>query len=338
MTLLSLHTFKSASRLALLTGGLGLCLISGRAMSAAEEGGKPSLYTGNANQADLENRLKTFMADQQGKTDGTGGGGGGGGRRNRNGGQGGQGQNGGKDKQEEAEYKEKVAMSVERISQEFELGEQAFKDEQYRIAASHYSSVILSNLPSTEKNADKARGRILEMEGLAKSHLGKADDADLGRDYMKEVVELSIITKEFPFTQAYQSALRRLTTLKNRPDVAGSVELAEAEAQEANGQYLKASKGYQSIVDNEHYKNTLPALRAKRHLDEMKTNEASRENLKKDVNAQADVEGPKLIAAGNNFILNKMPAKAKEKFNTVIEKYPGTKYADEAKKQLETMP
>ena len=92
-----------------------------------------------------------------------------------------------------------------------------------------------------------------------------------------------------------------------------------------------------AIVNNSRYDNTIPRLKADILLDKLNKNEETRALLKKEHLALADKEAPTLLRNAKNYATNNQPKAAKKNLDTVIEKFPDTPYADEAKKQLETL-
>jgi hypothetical protein len=242
------------------------------------------------------------------------------------------------DKAAEAEYKQKMAENMESIKEMFRTAEDLYKEQRYREAASFYQSVAMATNPKAQKEVDTSRSRLLEMEELAQQHLKAADDADLAREYLKEVEELTIVVKDFPFTKACATALNRLVALKSRREVAAHVDYAEAEAAEAAGNLAQALKLYKKLAENPRFENSVPALKARRKVDSLQKDEATREALKTQLMAEADKEAPVILNAGRNFLLNNRPAEAKEKFRAVIEKFPDTTYAEQARQELEKLP
>jgi TolA-binding protein len=91
---------------------------------------------------------------------------------------------------------------------------------------------------------------------------------------------------------------------------------------------------YKSVAANPRYENTVPALKARMKLEDLDKNEATRTKIKSETDAKADKEAPLLLAAAKNFLLNNKPKEAAEKLQIVIDKYPDSKYAQDAKKQL----
>jgi hypothetical protein len=239
-----------------------------------------------------------------------------------------------KDPKNDPEYKEKLADNLAAVKELLDTAEAKFKEQNYREAAGFYKSVTLATVPKSEPLVEQARKQLIAMEELAQQHLNAANDADLARDYIKEVEELGIVLREFAFTKAVEQATTRLAALKPRKEVAGLIELAQAGAAEAAGNLAQAYKMYKAIAENPRYENTLAALKGKKAAERLQNEEATRENLKTQLKAEADKEAPPLLNSGRNFLLNHQEEQAKEKFQLVVEKYPGTDYAEEAKKEL----
>lgn len=324
---------------------LGAGLARG-ADGATTSGGKQvKVYDGNGNaNADvLEQRLKKAYADAQkeqaakdaAKKDGAQG---------KDGAQAKDGAKGkdGKDPLKDPEYKEKVALSEERIKELFANAELKYGEGSYREAGAFYYQVMQARddaaLPKAQDLVKKATDKVLAMDGLAKQHLDNAKDADVKRDFMKEIEELGELCKQFPFAKCYDEARARLIALKNRKEVAGHVELAEADELAASGKLGDAIELLKKIQENPRYQNSIVTMKATRRLQELSEGDAARERLQQEREALAETEAPKLMATAKNFILNKETARAKEQLNAIIEKFPGTKYAEEAKGKLGELP
>ena len=237
-------------------------------------------------------------------------------------------------KKDMADFKQKTLDNLASIKEMFAKAEDNWKNKLYGEAAPLYHSVSMATVPGAEQFVETARGRMVEMEDLAKQRLNAADDADLKREYVKEVEELAYINRECALTKTREVALRRLVNLKSKPEVSGYVELAQAEGFEADGKLMESVKLYQAIAANPRYDNTVPSLKAKRKLEELSKNVETREKIKSEVDARADREAPVLISSAKNFVSNNRPKQAIEKLQLVIEKFPESKHAEEAKKLL----
>ncbi|HYF48439.1 MAG TPA: hypothetical protein VEJ63_03485 [Planctomycetota bacterium] len=246
-----------------------------------------------------------------------------------------------KEKQEKlqnlAEFKEKSMNNLAAVKEMFMKAEAAHKEKQYAIASPLYNSVALATVPGSEQIAETSRGRLIEYEKLAQDELKKAEDADLKQDFVKEVEILAAITKDFHQTKTKETALRNLIALKTRPDVAGYVEIAQAEELERNEKITEAVAIYNSVATNPRYENTVPALKASRRLEELQKDAKVADKLKAESDAKADKEAPLLLNAAKNYVANNRPKMALEKLQTIVDKYPDSKYAEQARKQIEEL-
>jgi len=238
-------------------------------------------------------------------------------------------------------YKEKIKQSLADLKAMQTAAEAKFEEGNYREAAAFYKSITLAYVPNMDKGVapviEKARERLIEMEHKAQEELRHAEDADLSRDYIKAVGHLQVVLRDYPFTKAKATAVSRLSALKSRKDVAAYVEFAEAESAEAAGDLIGAMRGYQRIADNPRYEGTVPVFKAKRRIDALKSDEATRDAVKEQMQAVADKEAPPILNTARNFLMNDKPAQAKEKFRVVAEKYPGTTYAEQALAEIEKL-
>jgi hypothetical protein len=244
-----------------------------------------------------------------------------------------------KDAQQQAlaDRKELLMNSLASVKDMDAKAEAAFKEKQYRVCAGFYQSIALATVAGSEAQVEKARNRLVELEDLSKAKLKEADEAEYKQDFMAEIDLLATIGREFPQTKTAETAMRKLAALKSRADVAGYVELAQAEVLEKDGKLVDAIALYKSISANPRYENTLPGLKAVRKLDELNKNEEVKTKVKGELEARADKEAPLLLAAAKNFAANSRPKLAIEKLQTVIEKFPESKYAEQAKQQIEEL-
>jgi hypothetical protein len=246
-----------------------------------------------------------------------------------------------KDAMKDKEFRQKIKESLLDLKEMEKAAEECYTAKNYREAASFYQSITLASVPGADKPVDavieKARERLIEMEGLAQDEIRKAEDADLARNYIKAIEHLTVVLRDFPFTKAKATAESRLSAFKSRKDVSSYVEFAECEAAEASGDLAKAVKGYQNLIDNPRYEGTVPVFKAKKRIEVLKTDEATRDALKTQLQATADKEAPPILNTAKNFLMNNQPGPAKEKFQIVVDKYPGTTYAEEAQKEIEKL-
>lgn len=241
------------------------------------------------------------------------------------------------EKQNLADYKEKTMNNLAELKELFAKAEAAWKEQHYAIAALIYKSITLATVPGSEDMVEKSRAKLIELEDLAKGHLKAVDDADLNQDYMKEVDELSLIRNEFKSTTANDTATRRLIDLKSRSEVAGYIEYAQGESLEKDGKLMDALNLYKTISSNPRYEHSVAALKAQRRLDELNKNEETRTKIKSEMAAKADKEAPVFLNSVKNYLANGKTQLAIEKLQMVVDKYPGSQYAEQAQKQLEEL-
>jgi len=240
-------------------------------------------------------------------------------------------------KQNLADLKQKTLDNLASIKEMFAKAEDDWKNQKFGEAGQLYSSVSQATVMGAEEMAETSRGRLIEMEDLAKGHLKNADDNDVRREWTKEVDELLLVAKEFGITKAKEVAARRLIALQGKPEVAGHIEIAKAESLEADGKFADAAKAYGAIASNPRYENTVSALKARRKLEELKLNEAASAKIKADVDARASKEGPLLLIRARNLLLNDKPKEAEKQLLDLVDKFPDCKYADEARNMLEAL-
>ena len=235
-----------------------------------------------------------------------------------------------------ADYKAAAQENKGFIKEMFAKAEQAWKAKNYKEAGYFYQAVAQATSPGTEDMVDTAHERInVDMEKLAKDHIKASDDAGLQRDFMKQIEELSVVTKDFVITKAKEDAQRKLTSLKSRSEIAGYVDYAQAEQLLSEGKLTDGLAALNTILANPRYEHSIPALKATRKIDELNKSEETRSKVKSEFVAKADKEAPQLLTAARNYNNNNMPKSAREKLQTVLDKYPGTAYAEEAQKLLE---
>jgi hypothetical protein len=242
-------------------------------------------------------------------------------------------------KKDLADFKEKSLNNLATIKEMFMKAEEAWKktpekEPDFGLAAEYYSSVALATVPGSEEMVETSRARLLELEEIAKKHLQSAEEADTKADYTKEVEELQYIVKQLARAKTSDTAKRRLTNLKSKPDVGAWVELIQAEALENENKLVAALNAYNALAVNPRYENTLAVLKAKRKLDELNKNEDFQGKLKAEINVKAQKEAPLLLANAKNFVANNKPKLAIEALQQIVDSFPNTPFAEQAQKQL----
>ena len=221
-----------------------------------------------------------------------------------------------------AEFKQATLDNLGIIKEMFAKAEEDWKNKKYLEGSLLYSSVATATVPGSEQMVETSRGRMVELEELAKERLKAADDADMKRDYAKEVEELSFVIRELKMSASKVVALRRLITLKSRPEVAAIVEFVEAQSLEADGKQEEALAAYRKMASNPRYDNTVEMLKAKKKVAEL-------EPLVKVDDAKAEKEARLMLAKVRNLRANGLVKEAESKAGELKEKYPNSAAAKE---------
>lgn len=238
-------------------------------------------------------------------------------------------------KEEQLRAKQAQKANLAMIKEMKAKADDAFKNQRYREAAQFYGSIALADVPGSETMAEEARAKFVEMEKLAQGHLDAAEDLILQRQYVKAVEELRIVVNEFPFTDVAPKAAARLRGLQGRKEVAAYCAYAEAEGLEQAGNYRAAIKAYRDIVAK--HPDSVPAVRSEKRLAALEKDEAIQEKVKAEIAAEAEAQAPAIFNIADNFVKIGMKDSAREKLVLIVEKYPGTPQAEEAKKRLEAL-
>ncbi|MCX7804626.1 MAG: tetratricopeptide repeat protein, partial [Planctomycetota bacterium] len=238
-------------------------------------------------------------------------------------------------KEEQLRAKQIQKANLAMIKEMKAKADDAFKNQRYREAAQFYGSIALADVPGSETMAEEARAKFVEMEKLAQGHLDAAEDFILQRQYVKAVEELRIVVNEFPFTDAAPKAAARLRGLQSKKEVAAYCAYAEAEGLEQAGNFRAAIRAYRDIVAR--HPESVPAVRAEKRLAVLEKDAAVQEKVKAEIAAEAEAQAPAIFNIAENFMKSGMNDSAREKLNMIIEKYPGTPQAEEAKKKLDAL-
>jgi hypothetical protein len=221
-----------------------------------------------------------------------------------------------------ADFKQATLDNLASIKEMFAKAEEDWKNKKYMEGSLLYSSVSAATVPGSEEMAETSRGRLVELEELAKERLKAADDADLRREYAKEVDELCFVITELRMAPSKAIALRRLITLKGRPEIAATVEMVEAQALETDGKREKALEAYRKVSANPRYEHTVEALKARKKVAELEP------TVKVD-DAKAEKESRLLLSQIKNLRANGLVKEAEAKASELKEKYPNTAAAKE---------
>jgi len=217
----------------------------------------------------------------------------------------------------------KLHEAVARLRKADEL----FKDGKYGAAASLYRSILALRVKAPPVAA--ARGKLAKIDEMAEAQL-EAAQADLkDKAYADAVPKLAELERNFGPTKAGQAArkeLARLRTLAEAKDAFAALEARAAakgpgEPDATPEVDVEAECKIDGFSDEE-----LDAL------DAMAQGGEPRQSPQQA--ADAARKARRLLGLARNWITNKRPDKAKDLLRKVIEDYPDTLYAEQAKAVL----
>jgi hypothetical protein len=236
---------------------------------------------------------------------------------------------------------EKLSSNLTGIKDLCERANAAWKLEHYRIAAMLYRSVTLATVLGSDNFVDEARDRLSSLESIAKKRLDAAVDSGLHDDFAVQARQLLDIINEFPDTAVAREAERSMGLLRTQPRSAAYLDLEEAKTLRQQGRIFEAAERFDSIADSPRYRDRIdcqiPCLLARRMAQEITGNAVLRLAIASQRSTKNERESHALLASAQNLLLNKMPADAKDKLNRLLELYPDSSAAKDAKKLLDDM-
>jgi len=234
-----------------------------------------------------------------------------------------------------SEELEKLSKNLAGIKELFERAQSEWKKEHFHEAAMLFKSVSLATVPGSDTYVAESRDRLNELEPMAKKRLQSATDEDLRQEYFNEARDLLFIVREFPDTAACRESQRQLSVLRSRPEAAASLDLEQARELEASGKFSEALAQYSAVVANPRYQNTVAIFEARRRAAELNQDKYKHAAVGTEQSAKAEREARALLAASENMLLNKINHAASRKLKEILEAYPETLSAKEAKKLLD---
>ncbi|MEN8148495.1 MAG: tetratricopeptide repeat protein [Planctomycetota bacterium] len=207
-------------------------------------------------------------------------------------------------------------------------------------ASKLYGEVIEANKLSAL--ADQAQKNLDEIDSVAKGELEEAL-AKVDEDPLAAMIALEAVIENYAGTETAREARKKLSELKKRKDVKkllgklkkekeATAKIADAEELVEAGEYTRAIAALKSIARK--YRGTKAAETATARVAEL---EGDPEIAKKIEAAEAEKFSERCLRMGRNYATNGMTDKAKAEFRKVIDKYPGTPWAEEAKKEIEKL-
>lgn len=219
------------------------------------------------------------------------------------------------------------------VAEACKAGEAAFKAENYPAAYEYLVDVAAcGRIVGAENLVEQARDLLQQMEKTAADKLEEARLKKLQDDAAGAMEVLRVLIDKFPFTKAAGDARGILDSLANDPRVAAGVELLQAEDLDNGGKYPEAVAKYRELMKK--YPDSVQALKAKLRLEVMEKDEAVVAALKEAAAKAAEADCTKWLKSARNYLANGMNDQARLLFRKVVDTYPDSDYAAEARKAL----
>jgi hypothetical protein len=190
--------------------------------------------------------------------------------------------------------------------------------------------------------ADQAKKLIEKIDAVAKNVLEEAV-AKIDKDPIAAILALEEVVELYQGTDAAKQAKQKIAELRKRKDVKklltklkkekeAAGKIAAAEKLVESGDYLKALAALKSVARK--YKGTSAAEKATARVAEL---EGDEEIARKIRDMEAEKFSKRVLAMGRNYAKNGMTDKARAEFQKIIDKYPESTFAEEAKQELEKL-
>ncbi len=238
-----------------------------------------------------------------------------------------------KRKKDEAKARKQAqAKSLAEVKRLLKKGEEEMKDGNYSAAQSFFRAIESCQIPGASKYTSKAKGHILQIEEMARKRLNEAEVKHMLREYVAEAAVLEQVLNDFAHTKASRRAKARLSFLSREPKAASTIALAKAKAEEDAQNYGEAVRLYREI--RKKWPDEIAGLKAKYAIERLRSDPEIGELLREHAEFEASKVCPGWINIAHNYRINDDRDRAREYLQRVLDKFPGTTYAEEAKRKL----
>ncbi len=238
-------------------------------------------------------------------------------------------------KEEEQARKKARAETLKELKAQLKRGEEAMKQENYSAAQSYFRAMEGCQIPGASKYTAKAKAHILEIEEMARVKLNEAEVKHMLREFVAEAEGLHLIINTFAHTKASKKARLKLSHLKREPKAASAIACASAKAEEDAENYGEAVRLYNDIIKR--WPDEVAALKARVAVERLVSDLETADLIKEHAEFEASKVCPGWINIAHNYVMNDDRDRAREYLHRVMDKFPGTSYAEEAQKKLEEL-
>jgi len=207
------------------------------------------------------------------------------------------------------------------------------KKERHGAAARLYQEIVAAKLkmPATAE----AKAKLAKIEKMASKQLKGARTDIADKAYPHAIEKLLDLERNFPSLQAGKQARGELAKLQKLPQAKAAFAALEKKAAAARKTKKRSAARGLTTDPSEIDKNffTDEELGA---LDAM-AQKGQEPQPARSATAKSSAECRRLLSLARSWIANKRPDKAKQLLRRVVEKYPTTIYADQAKALLKKL-
>jgi len=181
--------------------------------------------------------------------------------------------------------------------------------------------------------------KLSEIESLARERLAPVSGLISEQKFEEAIALLREVRRVFAGSRAAQEAEDRLEQLSKSPALAAAIRkaqaedlLADGEAYMGAGDLLQGVQCYKKLV--EEYADTPQGKEAKDRLDCFDSDEEFQKQLRE---CEAEVKCQGLFSLARSYRANKLYEVAQAKYQEVIDQFPDTDFAGEAKEELQAL-
>ena len=209
-----------------------------------------------------------------------------------------------------------------------------------KLGQAHAMYVAVAKVENGGEYAKTAASAAKAMSDVADKRFAEADAAVSGKKYADAIRALSGVEKTYAGSALAERAKEQLAKIQSDPAIKGELEQAKidatADAMEAQAQSMEKAKDYpRAIAIYEKYVTEHP--KATRFAEVKKRLDA----LKGDKTIQAGIAGKQMetdckgwMKMADNYLNAGFKDKAAPYLQKIVDKYPTSEYAKEAKKKL----
>lgn len=185
---------------------------------------------------------------------------------------------------------------------------------------------------------DAADRRIGQIEDIARKGLMEAKNHAFAQRVEQAIRAFVLVQTDFPQSYSAMEADKELLKFTLRPDVKGQLNMAKAASLETQNKFREALALYKEVAEHPRLANTALALKAHQAFERLSKDPKAKLWISTEQMIEEDKKALVALNAAKNFLMNRMQDQARTRLREIVEKYPESRYAVEAKKLLTEIP